>query len=82
MTRNYVAGTLNINQSSFIQNLIENKNMTNCNLVSISMKKGYFIKILESGNYKKVDIKPYQCLIGKLMYLSYGTRPDITFAVG
>lgn len=33
-------------------------------------------------NYKEMDLKVYQWLIGKLMYLSCGTRPDIFFIVG
>ncbi len=56
--------------------------MTDCNSVSIPMKAGYFIEMLESSDYEEVDIKPFQRLIGKLIYLSFGTRPDIAFAVG
>lgn len=32
-------------------------------------------------NYKEANIKIYQELIGKLMYLSYSIKPDITFVV-
>lgn len=82
MTKNRAAGTLKIDQSLFIRDYIKSENMTDCNLVSIPMKAGYFIEMSEPGDYKEADIKPYQCLIGKLMYLSCGTRPDIAFAVG
>lgn len=32
-------------------------------------------------NYKKFDLKTYQSPIGKLIYLSWKTRPDISFIV-
>lgn len=82
VTRNHVAETLKIDQSSFMRDLIKSEIMTNYNSVYILMKTGCFIKISEPGDYEEADIKPYQQLIGKLMYLSYGTRPDIAFAVG
>ncbi len=82
VTRDRTTGTLKINQSSFIQDFIENENVKGCNSVSIPMKAGCFIEMSEPGDYEEVNIKPYQRLIRKLMYLSCGTRPDIAFAVG
>lgn len=38
------------------------------------MKSGSLIKILKDNNYEKTDIKVYQHLIEKLIYLSCGTR--------
>lgn len=35
----------------------------------------------EADDYEIEDVYIYQKLIDKLMYLSYGTRPDIVFAV-
>lgn len=46
------------------------------------MKAGSFIEMDESDDYEQVDLGVYQRLIGKLMYLTCGTRPDIAFAVG
>lgn len=80
--RGCVTVTLKIVQSSSIQDFIKSENMKDCNLVNILIKIGYFIKISKPSNYKKVDIKPYQYLIGKLIYLLYGIRPNIIFAVG
>lgn len=82
MTRNWEAGTLKIDQSTFIRDLLEEENLTDCNAVNIPMKVGSFIEMLEEDDYEETDIKTYQRLIGKLMYLSCGTRPDIAFAVG
>lgn len=56
--------------------------MTDCNSVNIPMKAGWFIEMSEPGDYEEVNIKSHQRLIGKLMYLLCGTRPDIIFTVG
>lgn len=82
MTRNWDAGILKINQSAFIRNLLEEENLTDCNAVIIPMKAGSFIEMLKDDDYEEADLKTYQRLIGKLMYLSCGTRPDISFAMG
>lgn len=82
VTRNCAARILKIDQSSFIQDLIKSENMIDCNLINIPMKVRCFIEMSEPGNYEEVDIKPYQRLIEKLMYLLCGTRLDIAFAVG
>lgn len=34
------------------------------------------------GDYEKGDIKLYQYLIGKFIYLLFGTRSNISFTVG
>lgn len=51
-------------------------------MVSILIITGYFIEISESDNYEKVVIKLYQHLIRKLIYLSFGIRFNIVFAIG
>lgn len=82
VTRNWDAATLKIDQSAFIRDLLEEENLTDCNAINIPMKAGSFIEMHEEDDYKEADIKIYQPLIGKLMYLSCGTRPDIVFAMG
>lgn len=46
------------------------------------MKAGLAIEMLDTENYEETDLREYQRLIGKLMYLACGTRPDIAFVVG
>lgn len=46
------------------------------------MKAGSAIEMNESDDYDEADLATYQRLIGKLTYLTCGTRPDIAFAVG
>lgn len=45
------------------------------------MKVDSTIKMTESKDYEQADFHIYHRLIGKLMYLTYGTRLNISFAV-
>ena len=36
----------------------------------------------ELKNYDKANLYMYEKLIGKLIYLEYGTKPDIIFIIG
>ena len=82
ITRNPSTQTLKIDQSSFIRDLVIEENLTNCNSNVIPMKTGSAIEMIKHDDYEDTEIKPYQHLIGKLMYLACGTRPDIAFIVG
>ena len=73
--------TMKINQSAFIRDLIEKEDMRDCNPVYTPMKTGNFIEIQGEIDYEEVDLKVYQRLIGKLIYLSCRTRSDISFVV-
>lgn len=55
--------------------------MNDYNSIYILMKTNYFIKMSKSNNYDKVYLKNYQYLIKKLIYISYGFKPDIIFVV-
>lgn len=73
---------MKIDQSAFIRDLVIEKGLTDCNANVISMKAGSSIKMTDPEDYKEADFCTYQQLIGKLMYFTCGTRPDIAFAVG
>lgn len=73
---------MKIHQSAFIQDLVIEKRLTNCNANVIPMKAGSSIEILDLEDYEKANFHTYQKLVGKLMYLSCSTRPDISFVVG
>lgn len=70
-----------MDQPAFIYDLFEEENLTDCKAVNIPIKTRNFIKMLEDNNYKDPNIKTYQHFIGKLMYLSSGTRPNIVFDI-
>lgn len=74
--------TLKIDQSAFMTDLLEEKNLARCNSVKIPIKADSIIEIIDANDYEETNIKVYQRLIGKLIYLSCNTRPDILFAMG
>lgn len=53
VTKDLKAGTLKIDQSTFIRNLLKNKNMTDGNSVNIPMITGYFIDCHNTITMKK-----------------------------
>lgn len=50
---------LKIDQSAFIQDVLEEKDLTGCNLVNILMKTSSTINISKDDNYKKAHNKVY-----------------------
>lgn len=82
VTPNLEARTLKVNQLAFICELLEEENSTGCNSVHILIKTGSIIKMNNVDDYYETDLKAYQRLIEKSMYLPYSTRLDIVFAVG
>ena len=82
ITRDLIAQTIKINQSAFIQDLVIEENLFDCNANVVPMKIKSAINMSDVDVYKEEDLHTYQQLIGKLMYLACGTRPDIAFAIG
>lgn len=56
--------------------------MTNCNPYNLSMKAESFLDIDHDGDGDEADLKAYQSLVRKLIYLACSTRPNISFIVG
>jgi hypothetical protein len=56
--------------------------MYDCHQVATPMKPGTTISLDDSGDDETANILDYQRIIGKLLYLSCGTRSDISFVVG
>lgn len=50
---------LKIKQSTFIYNILESKNKTDYNLITILIKVVCFIKAQKTNDYKEVEIKVY-----------------------
>ena len=82
ITRDLKAGTLKIDQKRYIRDLLESKGMTSCHSTVLLVKAGSTLFLDQAGDHQQADSTEYQRLIGKLMYLSCGTRPDIAFVVG
>ena len=56
--------------------------MTSCHAIILSIKAKLFISIDQADNYNFANLTVYQRIIGKLMYLVFGTWPDISFVIG
>ena len=66
-----------LNQIKYIESLAEKYNLENAKLYNTPMKSN--LK-LEQGSGVDENIK-YRNLIGELLYISTGTRPDISYSV-
>ena len=72
-------GEIFLKQKGYINDILERFNMKDCKPVATPMDAGQKLsKPAEPFDEKQY---PYRQLIGSLMYLAVGTRPDISFAV-
>lgn len=85
ITRNRVNGTLRLDQRSFTQSILREFGMDRCNAVSTPMDPGLHltcpIRPFPPDETRKVESFPYCAVVGKCMYLSTCTRPDIAYTV-
>jgi hypothetical protein len=73
---------IDIDQSGYIAKVLERFGMTDANPHNTPLPAGAEAHLVKySGEASKSDIKHYQSLIGSLLYVQIGTRPDIAFAV-
>lgn len=85
VTRDRANGTLWLDQSDYIQRIIQRFGMQNCNVVTtpidinVKLNKDMSPKCNDEINEMR-DV-PYQEAVGSLLYAAQGTRPDIAFAV-
>ena len=76
ISRDLKAGTLKSDQKRYIQDLLESKGITSCYPNFLSVKASSTLFLDQAGYYQQADLTKYQRLIGKLIYLTYGTQPD------
>lgn len=74
---------LKIHQSTYTRNILKRFKMDLANAVSVPADVHTVLKknISSDGQLGPVADVPYRQLIGSLMYLAVGTRPDISFIV-
>ena len=69
-----------IGQPAYIESILQKFGMENAKPVNTPVDTG--IKLVKSTDESEgVDETLYQSAVGSLLYLSIGTRPDITYAV-
>ena len=72
---------LTIDQSLYIEKVLQRFGMRDCNPISTPLENGKkFNRLIESES--PVDVTNYQAAIGSLIYAAISTRPDISVAVG
>eukprot|EP00171_Calliarthron_tuberculosum_P001087 IDg1087t1 len=83
ITRDRSTRTLTLSQSSYIDKVLDRFGMTNCNSLPTPMEvTSTKPKTTQDESDGTSTSYPYRQVIGSLMYLMIGTRPDIAFAVG
>ena len=70
-----------ISPSNYNQELLERFHMTEANPVGTPLEAGLRLVKNEKASYQSKQKYPYRELIEGLMYLSVGTRPNITHAI-
>jgi hypothetical protein len=88
ISRDLVAKTISLSQTALIDRVIEQFNQGDARTVDTPMIQGLQIVRPDKTLPVPLDIQdwakrtPYRTLVGKLMYVAIGTRPDIAYAVG
>lgn len=72
-------GVLTIKQSSYTKKLLKRFNMDNCSVLSVPIDPS-IVNLNHTVNNAHCN-KPYRELIGSLMYLMLGSRPDLCFSI-
>lgn len=71
-------GTMKICQAKYASKILQKFGMATCNPVSTPIEPK--LKLLKQEEAEPID-KPYKQIIGSLMYLMIGSRPDLCFAL-
>lgn len=74
---NYLDGEIKINQTSYIERLLTNFKLNDCNPLSLPIEQGW-----SAGDSNELEgDNIYREMVGSLLYLTLSTRPDLAFAV-
>ena len=75
-------GTISFDQTAYIDSVAKRFNMQECKPKYTPLPPKVFLTSQDCpATPNKKDVKVYQQLLGSLMYVACGTRPDIAFAV-
>jgi transposase InsO family protein len=86
LERDRKSRTISLSQPAYIQSILETFRMQDCNGTKTPMDEKLRLsnKMSPTSAAEKAEMKniPYREAVGKLLYLSIATRPDISYAVG
>ena len=71
---------LTLDQQSYLMKILKHFNMENANVTQTPLPAGYKPMVNDQPVDNVIE-KQYQLIIGSLLYLTLGTRPDIAYAV-
>uniref|UniRef100_A0A8D9ARJ7 Copia protein n=2 Tax=Cacopsylla melanoneura TaxID=428564 RepID=A0A8D9ARJ7_9HEMI len=77
--RNKDTGEMKIHQNKYLGQVLTRFDMKDCKTISTPIEKGLHLA-KASSEEEKTD-KPFRELVGSLMYLMIGSRPDICYAL-
>lgn len=75
-------GTLSIDQSQYIKEILQRFGMADCNPLSSPMDHNQKLSTNTDMENEQMHNIPYQEAVGSLMYAAQVSRPDISYAVG
>lgn len=81
ITRNRQARTLTLKQTRYTRELLKRFNMHNSKTARTPIPAGQQFLAAESGDVR-ADRKLYQSMVGSVMFLMLGSRPDLAFSCG
>ena len=82
VTQDHENGTISMDQTAYIDNVVKRFNMEGANDKHTPLPPGEHLTAEDCPQVPiKADVKLYQQLVGSLMYVACGTRPDIAYAV-
>jgi hypothetical protein len=74
--------TISLDQSRYAEKVVKRFGQENCKPVSVPLPTGYNPRPHSTQNQSNATLRSrYQSVIGSLLYIMLGTRPDIAFAV-
>lgn len=79
--QNALKRTVPINDEVMIHTALERFGMNHCKPENVPIKEGTLLKIRTEEDVRKPSSRPYQDLVGVLLYLSNTVRPHISLAV-
>jgi len=71
---------ITLSQTTFIDKILNRFSMQNCKPVSTPIDSNHQLKAFNDED-ERTDATAYQQIIGSLMYLVTGTRPDLAYTI-